>query len=156
MRASTIPIALILWSLLCGSAMAQQLFVYPTKNQSQAEQDRDRYECSQWGQQQTGFDPMMPPPQSPNYTPPPQGLFGGAFGGAALGAIGGAIGGNAGKGAAIGAGVGLLFGGLRRASYYQRENTVAQQEANAYANAKSAYLRAETACLTGRGYSVTY
>lgn len=155
MRALKIPMALILWAVLCTSAMAQQLYVYPARNQSPAEQEKDKYQCSQWAQGQTGFDPMMPPP-SPNYAPPPPPAFGGAVGGAALGAIGGAIGGNAGKGAAIGAGVGFLFGALRRAAYSQQENSVAQQEANAYANAKSAYFRAETACLTGRGYSVTY
>ncbi|HVM79632.1 MAG TPA: glycine zipper family protein [Stellaceae bacterium] len=156
MRALKLPMASILWAALCTAAMAQQMYVYPARNQSPAQQDRDRSECSAWATQQTGFDPSMPPPQNPNYAPPPPGPFGSAAGGAALGAIGGAIGGNAGKGAAIGAGVGLLFGALRRAEYNQQQDYAAQQEAAAYANALAAFNRAQAACLTGRGYSVTY
>ena len=86
MRAWTISVMWLPSVAICSSAMAQQFYVYPARNQSQAEQERDRAQCSTWATQQTGFDPMMPPP-SPNYSPPPPG----AFGGAALGAIGGAI-----------------------------------------------------------------
>lgn len=155
MRTWIIPMAWFLSMAIGSSAMAQQLYVYPARNQSEAEQEKDRYQCSNWATGQTGFDTTMPTP-TPNYAPPPPAPLGSALGGAALGAIGGAIGGNAGKGAAIGAGVGLLFGGLRRAEWAQQQNTVAQQEAAAYANARAAFLRAQSACLTGRGYSVTY
>lgn len=32
----------------------------PIKGQSQAQQERDRYECFQWAIQKTGFDPSRP------------------------------------------------------------------------------------------------
>ena len=44
------------------SAWAQQQFIYPDRGQSQAQQDQDKYQCSQWASQQTGFDPTVPPP----------------------------------------------------------------------------------------------
>ena len=43
-----------------GSADAQELYIYPSKGQSQAQQDKDRYECHTWAVQQTGFDPSKP------------------------------------------------------------------------------------------------
>lgn len=32
-------------------------FVYPSKGQSEAEQNKDKWECHQWATQQTGIDP---------------------------------------------------------------------------------------------------
>src|ERR1700680_3956097 len=88
-----------------ASGIAQEIFVYPAKGQTQAQQDQDRYECHVWAVQQTGFDPTrssaayaQPAPQAPQ-----GGLLQGAARGAAVGAVGGAIAGDAGKGAAIGA-----------------------------------------------------
>ena len=42
----------------------QQLgvFVYPAKNQAPAQQQAEEMECYGWAQQQTGIDPMAPPP----------------------------------------------------------------------------------------------
>src|SRR5947207_3063780 len=96
--------------VLAGSAVAQQLYIYPARGQSQAKQEQDTYECSSWAVQQTGINQTVPPPVPQPSAPPPPGLFGGAFRGAALGSVGGAIGGNAGEGAAVGAVVGGLFG----------------------------------------------
>ena len=45
-----------------ASSLAQDFFVYPAKGQSQAQQDKDRYECHTWAVQQTGYDPSNPPP----------------------------------------------------------------------------------------------
>lgn len=117
---------------------AQGLMIYPGKGQSQAQQDKDRYECHVWAVQQTGYDPTMG--QSPGYGPGP---LGGAARGAAIGAVGGAIGGNAGKGAAIGAGTGALIGGFRG------HNQAVQQQQQG-----SLYNRAFGTCLQGRGYTV--
>ncbi len=38
-----------------------KIFVYPSKGQSQAQQDHDRYECHKWGVEQTDYDPIQPP-----------------------------------------------------------------------------------------------
>jgi hypothetical protein len=37
-----------------------RLFIYPSKGQSQAQQDKDRYECHQWAIEQTDYDPTQP------------------------------------------------------------------------------------------------
>ena len=149
---------LSIWALfaaMAGPAMAQQQFIYPARGQSEAQQQQDKYQCSVWATQQTGFNPTVPAPLPQASDPPPPGMFGRPLlGGAAVGAIGGAIGGNAGKGAAIGAGAGLLFGGIRRYRYAQEQEYNADQQTAAYLNQRASYTRAEDACLTGRGYSV--
>lgn len=160
-RAMRLAVLLFVVSLFGGPVWAAELFIYPTKGQSPEQQSRDRYECHAWAVQQTGFDPTNPQVAS---APPPQraapqgGVIRGAGRGAAIGAVGGAIGGDAGKGAAIGAATGALFGGMRRrqqrASEAQAQaNWQAQQQA-ALAGAGSAYNRAMSACLAGRGYTV--
>jgi hypothetical protein len=134
------------------------MFIYPGKGQNQAQQDKDRYECHSWAVQQTGFDPSKPQgtnSQSSQQNQPsqPHILKGGARG-AALGAVGGAITGNAGKGAAAGAAMGGMVGGFRR-----RDEKMRQADTRADAQAASnpgrpAYMRAMSACLQGRGYTV--
>lgn len=37
-----------------------QLFIYPKAGQSEDQQARDRYECHDWANHQTGFDPTLP------------------------------------------------------------------------------------------------
>jgi hypothetical protein len=168
-----------LLSTLPGAALAQQMFIYPSRGQSEERQQRDKYECNQWAVEQTGFDPSNPPPMQGygEYQPPPPqmqpprggglfgGLFGGAFRGATLGAVGGAIGGNAGEGAAIGAATGGLFGAMRRrermAEFEQQQSAYQMQIASvqsrqraAYASLHQAFSRAMKACLQGRGYTV--
>ena len=92
----------LVWMMTSAPIMsfADDLFIYPTKGQSAAQQDKDKWECRAWATNQTGFDPAARPQAT---TPPPTrqapqgGLLRGAAGGAAIGAVGGAIGGNAGK-----------------------------------------------------------
>lgn len=146
----------------CAAPAAAQVFVYPARGQSAQQQEFDRGQCYSWAVQQSGFDPANPVVAS---APPPSGgmpeggLFRGAAGGAALGAVGGAIGGDAGQGAAIGAAVGGLFGAMRRARWMEEQQTQQQNYANqqqaALARGHSAYNRAFSACMTGRGYSVS-
>jgi OmpA family protein len=150
--------------LLTGSSHAQDIYAYPAKGQSQAQQDRDRYECHSWAVKQTGFDPSRaqasaPSPPPSNQPLPPQGhIVKGAARGSALGAVGGAITGNAGKGAAAGAAMGGLAGGMRRRDQRLQQNS--QQQTNtqsasmAQQNQSAAYHRAMAACLTGRHYTV--
>jgi hypothetical protein len=166
--------AVALAAISPGMLAAQDLYIYPQKGQSSEQQGRDRYECHEWAVQQTGFDPTraqsgaataaaMPPPPQPEA--PQGGLGRGAVRGAAVGAVGGAIAGDAGKGAAIGAGTGALIGGMRRRDQQAREQQAQQNYENQRAAAlesqqstsasgRSAYNRAMTACLQGRGYSV--
>lgn len=145
-----------------GPASAQnELIIYPNKGQSQDQQDQDKFQCYTWAKEQSGFDPMAPPTTS---TPPPQakakkgGVVKGAVGGALLGVAVGAIAGNAGKGAAIGAVSGGVVGGVRRNDQVNKEKQAeqqwAQKESAQYAQGRSGYNRAFSACMEGRDYTV--
>jgi hypothetical protein len=155
-------ILLFLAALLMGtSSQAQDLYIYPSKGQSQAQQDKDRYECHTWAVQQTGFDPSRPPPPSSNssgsnqYQPSQPHVLKGAARGAALGAVGGAITGNAGKGAAAGTAMGGLAGGFRRRDERIQQSKSQQADTHvAASNQRNSYNRAMAACLQGRGYTV--
>jgi Glycine-zipper domain len=168
-------LALIAMPLFAATSIAQSsdVFMYPAKGQSQAQQNRDRYECHSWAVQQTGIDPtrssastaMPPPPPSTPYQPSDRHVARGAGRGAALGAVGGAITGDPGKGAAAGAAMGGLAGGFRRRDerrqhYAQQQNDqqqyMQQHAANqaAQESQRVAFNRALAACLQGRGYTV--
>ena len=142
-----------------ASAQSGDMFIYPSKGQSQAQQDKDRYECHSWAVQQTGFDPSQPqaanaqPAQQP-YQPSQPHVLRGAGRGAALGAVGGAITGDAGKGAAAGAAMGGLVGGFRRRDERRRQADAQADRAAAGNPLEPAYMRAMAACLQGRGYTV--
>jgi Glycine-zipper domain len=147
----------IVFSALIVSAQTD-MFIYPGKGQNQAQQDKDRYECHSWAVQQTGFDPSKPqsansqPSQLRQSSPPP--VLQGATRGAALGAVGGAITGNAGKGAAAGAAMGGMAGGFRRRDERIRQADVKADAESASNPGRPAYMRAMSACLQGRGYTV--
>ncbi len=147
--------------LIGGSALAQELIVYPSEGQRQEQVEKDKFSCYTWAKQRTGFDPMETPKATtapPAREPQKGGLLRGATRGAAVGAIGGAIGGDAGKGAAIGAGVGGLIGGIRRkdqvARQQQEEEQWAREQAAIYTQKRNAYNRAYSACLEAKGYTV--
>jgi hypothetical protein len=133
------------------------LYVFPSNNQSAAQQEADETACFTWAKQQTGFDPMNPTvavgaqvDRSVDGT-----AVVGAAGGAAAGAAIGAIAGDAGQGAAIGAVVGGIRG--RRAKVVGDER---QQQANNQAAAQETkrlaenYNKAFAACMEGKGYTV--
>jgi hypothetical protein len=100
--------------LLATEANTQNssLYVYPSKGQSQAQQDRDKYECHSWAVSQSGFDASKAQMTSTNQQQPQGHVARGAARGAALGAVGGAIAGNAGTSAAAGASDGRTRGRL--------------------------------------------
>lgn len=141
-------------------AWTQDLFVFPSRGQSNEQMERDRMECHAWSRQQTGFDPFLSSPGAP----PPQASQGalGAFSGGAVGAAGGAIvgglAGNAGRGAALGAAGGALLGGMTRSSRNRSDADAtrqwAQQEAAADAANRERFIRAYRTCLEGKGYTV--
>jgi len=142
------------------------VYFYPTKNQSEDQQNRDRYECYLWAVKQSGFDPgqaQLAPHQRIEVTPAaPPGSD------AAAGAVGGAIVGSMmaphhdqGFGLVFGAITGAMLGAASDAAR-QEEAARAQQyydskEAQRYAVVEKQardYRRAMTACLEGRGYTV--
>jgi hypothetical protein len=145
-----------------GPPVNTTVYAYPQNGQSADQQSRDRYECSQWAVNQTGFDPTAPtvPAQYRVVASgPPPGT------GTAVGAIAGAV-----IGAAISPrwdrGAGAVFGGLtgavigsatdaQRAQNNAIQMSQAQQAQYAAMAAKATdYRRALSACLQGRGYSV--
>jgi hypothetical protein len=140
---------------LANDALAgMDIFVYPSKGQTKEQQEQDEFGCYKWGKEQTGFDPTQPV-QMAGAPPPKGGAVKGAAGGAAVGAVGGAIGGNAGKGAAIGAGVGALTGSFKRRKSEQQQRATQQQAKQQYEANANGYKRAYSACMTGRGYTVS-
>ena len=149
-----LPVALV--GLVLAPAAAQQMYIYPSQDQSPDQQNRDQYECHLWSVQQTGVDPTT---QSMAGAPPSQeaqqgGLVRGAARGATVGVVAGAIGGNAGKGAAIGAASGALIGGFRRRDQQKRQEQQRREYEQQQAYAINAYNRALAVCLRGRGYTV--
>jgi hypothetical protein len=68
---SSFFVALIAVPLFTAAALAQSDDIYPAKGQSQAQQDRDRYECHSWAVKQTGFDPSRPPQTAMPAAPKP-------------------------------------------------------------------------------------
>src|SRR5689334_12525290 len=165
-------VVILLASLaVAAPAVAQDVYVYPTRGQSAQQQDKDRYDCHGWATQQTGFDPSRPAAGAAAPLPPPpppvdHSRDGSVMRGAGRGAaIGGAIGGNAGKGAAIGAATGALVSGVRRRdrirqeeanqqAYQSQAQHAASQQNAATSAQRNNYNRALATCLQGRGYTV--
>jgi hypothetical protein len=158
MKTSIRTTAIFLGALFAsGTALAQELYIYPAKGQSDDQMEKDKFECYNWAKKDTGFDPMAVPTTTtaaPSGQKQSGGVVRGALGGAALGAIIGDSSKSAGRGAAAGG----LIGGVRQSSR-NRETERQQQEweqresAN-YANNRNNYNRAYSACLEGRGYTV--
>ena len=143
--------------LLSTAGWAQSdMVIYPTKNQTKEQQDKDNFECYGWAKQQSGFDPMAPPTAS---APPPQqqapkgGVGRGALRGAAVGGI---VDGS--DGAKTGAAAGAVVGGVRRRDQRRQQQVEQQQweeqQATQYQGNRDSYNRAYAACMEGRDYSV--
>lgn len=146
-----------------------KVFFYPVANRpapSADQQDRDRYECNDWAVTQSHFDPSNPSavsapvPITVNRGPP---AGTGTLIGATSGAIVGAAVSNpwhAGRGTLIGALAGAAIGTVadnqrRDAADQAVVNAQASSNSAAVSGASTAYKRAMTACLEGRGYRVT-
>lgn len=147
-------LALVVLTAFAVTAYAGDPVIYPAKGQSQQQTEKDKNACYGWAKNQTGFDPMQPPPatQAP---PPPQGeRIRGAARGAAAGAVIGAIAGDPGKGAAAGAVGGTMVGGMRQRQNRRQSAAAQQQQSAAYQSSRDEYNRAYGACMEGRGYTV--
>jgi len=147
-----------------------QIYFTPLQQQTDAQQDRDRYECNSWAVRQSGFDPSIPQPL-PQYRiatirdpAPMRDTAGGALTGAAVGAIA-ANPGHAGEGAAIGAVAGAVIGAIaddQRAQAIQNAQDRRADQIDALQARQRAtldqlvqrYRRAMSACLDARGYQV--
>jgi hypothetical protein len=139
-----------------------RVYVYPAAGQSEAQLERDRYECHVWAVKQTGFDPSSPqvaPHQRVQVVAaPPPGTN--AVAGAATGAFLGAVTSgprDSGAGMLLGAVAGAIIGSAaddanQRAAAASRRNAsepyydLEQQAGN--------YRRAMGACLQGRQYTI--
>jgi len=145
-------------------ANAIDVYVFPTKGQSQSRQNKEEAECYGWAVENTGVDPFEAAKQAQRAQASQQqaaqategsGLRGAAKG-AAGGALIGAIAGNAGMGAAIGAAAGALFG--RGQAEYQagryQEQTAKVQQISAEQMAR--FKKAFSTCLEGKNYIVKY
>jgi len=140
------------------AALNKQLgmYVFPAKNQTAEQQQKDEKECYDWAVKNSGVDPLNLKKVEPVQAEKTQGgAVSGAANGAAAGAAIGAIAGDAGTGAGVGAAAGAMSG--RRA----KKKSAAQQEQKAQSDANTAnqeqinsYKKAYTACLTGKGYTV--
>ena len=131
-------------TLVALPALGQGIYVYPQKGQSPQQQAQDEGECQSWARSQTGYDPMRAPGSSKSTL---GGAVRGGAGGAAVGAAIGAIAGNAGKGAKIGAVGGGMMGGMSTRSSNRRRQSAQQSGHNEF-------IRAYSACLGGKGYTV--
>jgi len=153
-----------------GKSLASSagLMVYPSKGQSGDQQAQDEAQCFAWARDQSGYDPMNPPPppraplvSTEHSDDVARGALGGAAVGAAGGALIGAIAGNAGKGAGIGAATGLLAGGLHAHAQDEREEERDKAQAQARIDEQQAarqelvhkFRRAMSVCLEARGYA---
>lgn len=141
----------------------QKVFVYPANGQSSEQTERDRYECHVWAVQQTGVDPSRSNASAYERVivqpanPPGSGTAVGVIGGAIIGAI---IGGprNAGAGAIIGGATGGIIGSTSDANAQAQAQQTQQQYNQSAASGRAradSYRRAISACLQGRGYSIS-
>jgi len=135
-----------------GTALAQ-MYVYPAKGQSQAQQNRDQGECHQWAARQTGYDPSAAA-RVRSGTQPSGGVVRGAARGALAGVAIGAIAGDAGKGAAIGATAGGMGGGFRQRDQRMRIEAERRALENEQQARQIDFQRAFAVCMEGRGYTV--
>lgn len=149
-----------------SAATGADIYVYPSKGQSDQQLDRDRYECHGWAYKQTGYDPTQPnlaPHQQVQVVPMPpdhRGAVNGAIAGAVIGAtVSGPH--DAAQGAMVGAVAGAMAGAAsdvarsREAAGNASHRTAAEQAEQARLEKQAYdYRRAISACLEGRGYTV--
>ena len=149
------------------------MYFYPMRNQSEAQQERDRYECYRWAVHQSGIDPGMTPitgqpaasaasraaePDGRDPRDPRDGRS--VVAGAATGAVAGAVlsgSRHSGQGAVMGAIFGALMGAAVEES---RARTVEQQQAARTPPPRpntglDNFRRAMSACMDARGYRVS-
>jgi hypothetical protein len=140
-----------------------RVVVYPAQGQSAEQLDRDRYECHLWAVRESRFDPSAPGVpasyrvQAEPAPPPGTATVAGAVTGAVLGAAV-ASPHDEGAGAVVGAIAGAAVGAAADQSNVEaarRAQERADRLAARYEARADAYRRAISACLTGRGYTIS-
>ena len=161
-RARTVRRAMVIAGGLavCATAGAaidlSKLQVTPQHGQSADQARRDRYECHNWAVEQTGETPSANPAPQQNAADAAKraDMVNRIITGAAIGAgLGGLFGAgsheyNPGEDILKGAGLGAAVGAATGAAHNKKQQQAAPPEPG------SNYLRALTACLEGRGYTV--
>lgn len=142
------------------------VYFYPHNNQSEVQQERDRYDCYLWAVEQTGFDPGqqgLTPHQRievVSTTPPGSDVMAGAATGAVFGSI---LAGphSHGEGLFFGLVTGTILGLASETGKQEQANNLQQQyddfEQKRYQQLEmqaAGYRRAMSACLEGRNYTV--
>jgi hypothetical protein len=119
-----------------GGSPQPTVYAYPQNGQTAEQQSRDKAECQQWAQHQTGFNPKAEVAKGAGV-----GALLGALGGAAAGAAIGAATGSPGTGAAIGTAAGGIGGGVTGGAVK-------------YGKSRAGYNRAFGACMKARNYTL--
>jgi len=134
------------------------LYVFPAKDQTAEQQQKDETYCYDWAIKNSGVDPLNMQAVKPDTAHAPstaQGMVVGGAKGAAAGVAIGAIAGDAGKGAAIGAVAGGLAGRRAAKGSQQAAEQQSQQKAQSATQSQiDAFTKAYKACLSGKGYTV--
>jgi hypothetical protein len=134
------------------------MFFYPERGQTEAQQDRDRYECYRWAVRETGFDPgMTAVRQTASPLPPPPSGAGVAAGAATGAVVGAAVTGprHGPEGIVLGAIFGGALGAMAEQSQARAAADAQARHAQAVARAQQPladFRRAMGACMAGRGY----
>lgn len=153
----TLVLTAMLATLMAATAAAAEPQVTPAKGQTQAQQERDQYECHEWATQETGVDPVALAEQK-LATPSPPGHGSGAGSGArsaGIGALRGAADGDAAAGAARGFGIGRLIAMAKARKQLKEQQSAGATDGGASVQAQLArYDQAYATCLSARGYTV--
>ncbi|GAB2190872.1 hypothetical protein MAH1_24800 [Sessilibacter sp. MAH1] len=171
-------ISLLALVSVISHASDPDIFTYPAAGQSQEQTQRDRYECYRWAVSATGVDPSTLQEPAANYSTrvvanqnrgdTARGTIIGTIAGAVIGSTIKSGGGyhrgehrNTAAGAVVGATVGAIIGSQNEQSGYRKAQEQAavlsekqQREQQAYEQGINDYIRAFSACMTGRHYSV--
>lgn len=133
-----------------------KLYAFPAKGQNQQQQKADEFACYKWAMEQSGIDPRNIPKDTVAVkSGPTGGAVKGAAKGAAAGVAIGAIAGDAGEGAAIGAVAGGLSGRRKGKQAQKQTNQQSQAAAaNKEQEVKNSFIKAFSACMEGKGYTV--
>ena len=147
------------------AANVERPIVYPKNGQTMEKQSMDAGACRSWAMQQTGVDPaflegQLSMAQSQNVTPQQRPIARGAIRGVAAGSALGAINKNMDDGAGKGATMGVTAGAMRGVGQridMARDAKVqqSQQQVQNLQNQYATYNRAFSACMNGKGYSVS-
>ncbi len=145
MRIATTLLGALLLDWPAASGGATQLFAYPNKGQSDAQQHKDQVDCGGWAARQSGSAAGEPEATASPHAEREAG------GGVAQGMLRGRMIGGAAGNSSAGAMGGGMAAILRRRMMEKKQEQAAEQ---GQAGEKSAFDRAFKACMEGRGYTV--